>query len=68
IMMGYWGKPEETGAVLRSGRLHTGDMATVDEDGYIYIMSRRTEMIKSGAHRIAPREIEEVLLKNPSVF
>jgi len=68
IMTGYWGKPAETEAVLRSGKLHTGDMATVDEDGYIYIMSRKTEMIKSGAHRIAPREIEEVLLKSSSVF
>lgn len=68
IMLGYWGKPVETEAVLRGGKLHTGDMATVDEDGYIYIMSRKTEMIKSGAHRIAPREIEEVLLKSPGVF
>lgn len=68
IMLGYWGKPEETEAVLKAGKLHTGDMATVDEDGYIYIMSRKTEMIKSGAHRIAPREIEEVLLKDPAVF
>lgn len=68
IMMGYWGRPEETAAVLRNGKLHTGDMATVDSDGYIYIISRKTEMIKSGAHRIAPREIEEVILKNPNVF
>jgi acyl-coenzyme A synthetase/AMP-(fatty) acid ligase len=68
IMLGYWGKSDETEAVLRGGKLHTGDMATVDDDGYIYILSRRTEMIKSGAHRIAPREIEEVLLKCPSVF
>lgn len=68
IMMGYWGRPAETEAVLRDGKLRTGDMATVDEDGYIYIMSRRTDIIKSGAHRIAPREIEEALLKDPGVF
>ncbi|MCC6502877.1 MAG: acyl--CoA ligase [Deltaproteobacteria bacterium] len=68
IMMGYWGRPAETEAVLKDGRLRTGDMATVDEDGYIYIMSRKTDMIKSGAHRIAPREIEEALLKDPDVF
>lgn len=68
IMMGYWGKPEETEAALKAGKLHTGDMATVDEDGYIYIMSRKTEMIKSGGRRIAPREIEEVILKSSSIF
>ena len=68
IMMGYWGKPAETEAVLRDGKLRTGDMATVDEDGYIYIMSRKTDMIKSGAHRISPREIEEALLKDQGVF
>jgi long-chain acyl-CoA synthetase len=68
IMMGYWGRPEESEKTLRGGKLHTGDMATVDEDGYIYIISRKTEMIKSGAHRIAPREIEEVLLKDHNVF
>jgi len=67
IMTGYWGKEEETVKVLRSGKLFTGDMATVDEEGYIYIRGRRTDMIKSGAHRIAPREIEEVLLKHPKV-
>jgi len=68
IMMGYWGRPAETEAVLKDGKLRTGDMATVDEDGYIYIMSRKTDIIKSGAHRIAPREIEEALLKDPDVF
>lgn len=68
IMTGYWGKPEETEAALKGGKLRTGDMATVDEDGYIYIMSRKTEIIKSGGRRIAPREIEEALLKSSSVF
>lgn len=68
IMMGYWGRPVETAEALKEGRLFTGDMATVDEDGYIYITGRRTEMIKSGGHRIAPREIEEVLLRDAGVF
>lgn len=68
IMTGYWEKPEETAKVLRNGRLYTGDLATVDEDGYIYILSRKSDMIKSGAHRIAPREIEEVILEHPDVF
>ena len=68
IMAGYWEKPEETAKALRNGRLYTGDLATVDEEGYIYILSRRSDMIKSGAHRIAPREIEEVILEHPDIF
>lgn len=67
VMMGYWGNTEETGKVLKDGKLYTGDMATIDEDGYIYIVSRKKDIIKSGAHRIAPREIEEVILSHPSV-
>lgn len=68
IMMGYWENPDETARTLRGGRLFTGDMATVDDEGYIYIISRKSDMIKSGAHRIAPREIEEAILEHPSVL
>lgn len=67
IMLGYWGRQEETLQVLCDGWLHTGDIAATDEEDYIYIVGRRTEMIKSGAHRIAPREIEEVLLEYPGI-
>ncbi len=67
IMPGYWGKEKETLQVLRDGWLYTGDIATIDEEGYVYILGRRTEMIKSGAHRIAPREIEEIILKHPKI-
>ncbi len=67
VMAGYWGKPEETARVLRDGDLWTGDLARVDEEGYLYIVSRKSDMIKSGAHRIAPKEIEEILLENPAV-
>ncbi len=61
IMLGYWGQPEETAKVLKDGWLYTGDLATVDEEGFIYIKSRKSELIKSGAHRISPKEIEEVI-------
>ena len=61
VMLGYWGQPEETASVLRDGWLYTGDLATVDEEGFIYIKSRKSELIKSGAHRISPKEIEEVI-------
>jgi len=68
IMSGYWNNPEETALVLRNGMLYTGDMATVDKDGYIYIISRKKDMIKVGGHRVAPMEIEEVLLLHEKVF
>jgi long-chain acyl-CoA synthetase len=61
IMAGYWDNPEETKKVLRNGKLYTGDMATRDCDGYLYLVGRRSDMIKSGAHRISPKEIEEVI-------
>ncbi len=67
IMKGYWDMPEETRKVLRDGWLYTGDLATVDGDGFFYIVSRKSELIKSGAHRISPKEIEEVVVELPDV-
>ncbi len=61
IMQGYWNNPEKTAAVLRDGALWTGDLAKIDDEGYLYIVSRKSDMIKSGAHRISPKEIEEVI-------
>jgi long-chain acyl-CoA synthetase len=62
IMSGYWEDPEETARVLdEQGRLWTGDLARVDEEGYIFVVGREKEMIKSGAFRINPKEIEEIL-------
>ena len=67
IMAGYWGNPEKTAQVLRADGLWTGDLAKQDNDGYFYIVSRKSEMIKSGAHRISPKEIEEVIHEYASV-
>jgi len=67
IMMGYWNQPVETSRVLKDDGLHTGDLAKTDEDGYFYIVSRKSDMIKSGAHRISPKEIEEILAEHPDV-
>jgi acyl-CoA synthetase (AMP-forming)/AMP-acid ligase II len=61
IMVGYWQRPEETDLVLRGGKLWTGDLAYCDEDGFFFIVSRKSEMIKCGSHRIAPKEIEEII-------
>jgi len=63
IMLGYWNSPAETAAVLKKEGLRTGDLARVDEDGFIYLVSRKKEMIKSGANRISPLEIEEAVCR-----
>lgn len=67
IMIGYWNQPEETAKVLNKDGLHTGDLAKIDDDGFFYIVSRKSDMIKSGAHRISPKEIEEILAEHPDV-
>ncbi len=67
IMLGYWNRPEETEKVLIGNELHTGDLAVRDDEGCLRIISRRSDMIKSGAHRISPKEIEEVILEMQEV-
>lgn len=63
VMAGYWNAPEETKRVLRPEGLRTGDLARIDEAGYIYIVGRKNDMIKYGSYRINPKEIEEVILQ-----
>ncbi|MBI5549888.1 MAG: long-chain fatty acid--CoA ligase [Desulfobacterales bacterium] len=67
IMRGYWNNPEETAGQLRDGWLYTGDVATRDEEGYLYIVDRKKDMIIAGGFNIYPREIDEVLFKHPKV-
>ncbi|MFQ5917988.1 MAG: long-chain-fatty-acid--CoA ligase, partial [Candidatus Binatia bacterium] len=67
VMKGYWKDPEATREVLKNGWLHTGDMAKVDEDGYITIVDRRKDMIISGGFNIYPREVERVIESHPGV-
>ncbi|MBE6087649.1 MAG: AMP-dependent synthetase [Clostridium beijerinckii] len=68
IMKGYFNDEEETKEVIRNGYLYTGDLATVDEDGYIYIVAREKQIIKSGGNRISPKEIENIIIQIPSVI
>lgn len=68
VMKGYWNKPDETAQTLRDGWLHTGDIATMDEEGYLRIVDRLKEMIISSGYNIYPREIEEVLYQHPAVL
>lgn len=67
IMMGYFRDPEATAQVLKNGALFTGDLAKIDEEGFIYFIGRKKEMIKSGANRISPLEIESVVCELPEV-
>jgi long-chain acyl-CoA synthetase len=67
VMRGYYNHPEETAATLRGNWLHTGDMGKKDDDGYIYIMDRRKEMLLVRGMNVYPREIEEVLHQFPNV-
>jgi acyl-CoA synthetase (AMP-forming)/AMP-acid ligase II len=67
MMLGYWQMPEETEKKLRNGWLHTGDLGRIDEDGYVYIVERKNDLIISGGVNVYPREIEEVLYSHPAV-
>ncbi len=67
IMKGYWNNPEETAGQLRDGWLHTGDIAQADEDGYLFIVDRKKDMIIAGGFNIYPREVDEVLYQHPKV-
>ena len=64
---GYWGRDEATAEAMRDGWLSVGDMAWRDEEGYVYLVDRKNDMIISGGENIYPREVEEVLLRHPAV-
>ena len=63
----YWNRPEQTAEVFRNGWLHTGDIGTMDENGFFYILDRKNDMLISGGFNVYPREVEEVLLAFPGV-
>jgi len=68
VMKGYHNKPEDTAATLTDGWLHTGDIATMDEEGYFFIVDRKKDMILSGGLNVYPRDIEEVFYQNPKIL
>jgi len=68
VMLGYWDEPEKTAEVLRSGWMHTGDLATMDEDGYLNIVGRIKDMVIRGGENVYPREVEEFLFTHPDVL
>jgi long-chain acyl-CoA synthetase len=67
VMAGYWHQPEATAETLRNGWLHTGDMGSFDEEGYLTLRDRSKDLIISGGMNIYPREVEEALLRHPGV-
>ncbi|MBN1105104.1 MAG: AMP-binding protein, partial [Deltaproteobacteria bacterium] len=67
VMKSYHQQPEATAQAVRDGWLHTGDLATMDEEGFFFIVDRKKDMIVSGGENIYPRELEEVLLGHPAV-
>jgi fatty-acyl-CoA synthase len=68
LMSGYWNRPDLTAETIRKGWLYTGDLARMDEEGYIYIVDREKDMYISGGENIYPAETEKVLFTHPKVF
>lgn len=67
LMQGYWDAPEATAQALRGGWLRTGDLGRLDADGFLYLIGRSREQIKTGAHRVSPWEIEQLIQGVPGV-
>ena len=67
VMEGYWNRPDETASALRNDWLYTGDLATMDENGFFYIVDRKKDMVIVGGYNVYPREVDEVLLEHPKI-
>jgi len=67
VMAGYWNNPAATAAAIRDGWLWTGDLGTLDEDGFLTLKDRSKDLIVTGGSNVYPREVEEVLLRHPEV-
>ncbi len=68
VMLGYYNQPEATAEAMTGGWYHTGDLGTIDADGYIFIVDRKKDMIITGGLNVYPREIEEVLYTHPAIL
>ena len=67
VMSGYWRAPEATAEAMRDGWLHTGDVGYLDEDGYLFIVDRKKDLIIRGGFNVYPRDVEDGLLEHPAV-
>jgi acyl-CoA synthetase (AMP-forming)/AMP-acid ligase II len=68
VIKEYWKLPQATAETLRGGYVYTGDMATVDEEGYVYLVGRKKDVIGNGAESVYPTEVEEVLYRHPAIL
>jgi long-chain acyl-CoA synthetase len=68
VMKGYLNRPEETRETIKNGWLYTGDIASMDEDGYIYIVDRKKDLVIRGGYNVYPREIEEIMYQIPEIL
>ncbi len=68
IMKGYWNRPDVNAEVLRGGWMHTGDLGAMDEDGFLYVLDRKKDMIKTGGENVYSPEVESVLCAHPAVL
>ncbi|MFB7716947.1 acyl-CoA synthetase [Nocardia sp. NPDC056100] len=66
-MLGYWNDPEKTADAFRDGWFHSGDLGVLDADGYLSVVDRKKDMIKTGGENVASREVEEVLFQHPGI-
>jgi long-chain acyl-CoA synthetase len=67
VMHGYWNSPEATASALRGGLLHTGDIGYLDDDGYLYVVDRKKDLIIRGGFNVYPRDVEDALVEHPAV-
>ncbi|WP_068398587.1 class I adenylate-forming enzyme family protein [Kribbia dieselivorans] len=67
VVAGYWGKPEETAKSIPNGALHSGDVGFMNEEGWIFIVDRKKDMINASGYKVWPREVEDVLAEHPAV-
>jgi long-chain acyl-CoA synthetase len=67
IMLGYWNQPEETDQTIRNGWLHSGDIGSMDEEGYFYIVDRLKDMVNVAGMKVYPAEVENVIYRHPAI-
>ena len=67
VMQGYWNNPKGTAEMIKDGWLYTGDIGYMDKDGYLYLTSRKKDLIKPSGHQVWPKEVEEILSTHPAV-
>ena len=67
ITKGYYKRPEETAQAFRGGWFHTGDLGYQDDDGFVFVVDRKTDLINRGGYNVYPREVEELLYLHPAI-